>query len=947
MDEDVQNLVLAPFQEVAEKGKTALENATDAGLSKSDDMLKAAQSLAKDGERALKKLEPLCKKLWDEYSTNFVVALKENDEIADFRTELNDLLWDFDSFIEVDDFEADEYSKLRTLSSKAAKRTYEILMRMKLEPPPIVFNSFDSAGISRTTSLAGRSYVSDTPLPPTETPQTIEEEASDTQLAQGPRNGALNTASLMEAKAGPDLGYEVTHSDPVRDQRPSPPRDADSRQKQRPPEPESPVIPHQLYAEQVRVEDIPAEPLVNPWQPTAQPTVTVDASPTRPPPDRRRRVSSTDSGRPYTPPFVVSNAFGEPNGPQSRPRRLDEGVVALEEMAQEADIAERNTAVSRTEPLGNGDQRPTARGTSPLPSQLRALPTPFILSPVLDVQSGLGPIGAAAQPIRRMLSSQRHSQASSTNSGRSSVFDPGSRDSMVSPVTDHRVSVHDDYNLSPVRTDSYPSIPEDRPVMSAGWSPTPRKPLAVRQGPSPQPPQAGVHPLQGAQADNQPFSSEHPGDQPGLILVQNTEDQPGLEVVSSGDGSAPGSGGGPPSVVVREPNCSITVDSSFYQLKGFCDGAKDIICGGVGVKKVRKGGIGAANTLVAKCTNRSCMFELEWKSVEADVNKTEQANYRNSGIGFRLRFISKSHLTANHIDDHKYGCLFCIQLGRTTEESDATVFPNQKALFSHLARHPRPLPPVPGLTVIETAEIPPQFRNNYDLHLPNPPARSLMTGLARELSSMPTAVATDAFRRTQISTLRALPDPSLAALQFFSGQRVVGLEFPARFNGEWALGWADNARGLFPADCVKMEAPPEREVRKTVGSGLRAVARWRRHPKEKDVKEGGWLRFEKGEVITNISFPYAEHWCWYGSNSRGRYGIFPQSHMEPNTLSETPGGGGDGASVISHESKSGASKMLAQFASIRRRDTRPVSSAGSHSSGDTATQMSPRPSVFS
>lgn len=128
-----------------------------------------------------------------------------------------------------------------------------------------------------------------------------------------------------------------------------------------------------------------------------------------------------------------------------------------------------------------------------------------------------------------------------------------------------------------------------------------------------------------------------------------------------------------------------------------------------------------------------------------------------------------------------------------------------------------------------------------------------MTGLARELSSMPTAIATDTFRRTQISSLRTLPDPSLGALQFFAGQRIVGIEFPARFNGEWALGWADNVRGAFPADCVKLEPPPEREVRKTPGSGLRAVARWKRHPRDKEVKEGGWLRFEKGEVITNIS----------------------------------------------------------------------------------------------
>lgn len=166
----------------------------------------------------------------------------------------------------------------------------------------------------------------------------------------------------------------------------------------------------------------------------------------------------------------------------------------------------------------------------------------------------------------------------------------------------------------------------------------------------------------------------------------------------------------------------------------------------------------------------------------------------------------------------------------------------------HLTRHPRPLPAVPGLTVIESPEIPHQLRNNYDLHFPEPSIRSLMAGLERELSQMPTAVATDAFRRTH-GAIRAPPDGS-AVLQFCAGQRIVGIEFPAKFGGEWGLGWADNVRGAFPTDVVRLEAPGAGEVRKGGGSNLRAVARWRRHPRDKDP--GGWLRFDKGEVITGI-----------------------------------------------------------------------------------------------
>lgn len=82
MDDDINHLVLTPFQEIVEKGKLALENATNAGLSKSDAMPKAAQSLVREGERALKKIEPLCKKHWEEYSANFVVALKEDGKLG-------------------------------------------------------------------------------------------------------------------------------------------------------------------------------------------------------------------------------------------------------------------------------------------------------------------------------------------------------------------------------------------------------------------------------------------------------------------------------------------------------------------------------------------------------------------------------------------------------------------------------------------------------------------------------------------------------------------------------------------------------------------------------------------------------------------------------------------------------------------------------------------------
>lgn len=257
--------------------------------------------------------------------------------------------------------------------------------------------------------------------------------------------------------------------------------------------------------------------------------------------------------------------------------------------------------------------------------------------------------------------------------------------------------------------------------------------------------------------------------------------------------------------------------------------------------------VGTGGHTIAKC--KSCLFELDWAQVEADLQGSEQSNHHNSTISFRLRFISKSHLPSRTVDEQLYGCLFCNQLGRTADESDATVFFSQKQLFLHLARHPRPLPAVPGLTVIETIDIPAQFRNNYDLHFPHPPIKSLMVGLEKEIAQMPTAIATEAFRTTH-GAVRAPPDGS-RKLQFCAGQRIVGVEFPSKYGGEWGIGWADNVRAAFPAEVVRLEAPHVDEIRRPGSSNLKAVARWKRHPKERDP--GAWLRFNRGEVVTNIS----------------------------------------------------------------------------------------------
>lgn len=48
---------------------------------------------------------------------------------------MNDLLWEFDDYIELDDFEPEKFAELESVSRSAAPKIYDILTGMKLEVP--------------------------------------------------------------------------------------------------------------------------------------------------------------------------------------------------------------------------------------------------------------------------------------------------------------------------------------------------------------------------------------------------------------------------------------------------------------------------------------------------------------------------------------------------------------------------------------------------------------------------------------------------------------------------------------------------------------------------------------------------------------------------------------------------------------------------------------------
>jgi hypothetical protein len=110
MDADIQNLALAPFQDAVAKGRCALRNfqqqyaAACSGFRHEPPpppelvrMGKSAQGLISHGERALRKIEPLCRSKMEEYGVRFVDALKDNGIFFFFSlaTSITCVCWEY------------------------------------------------------------------------------------------------------------------------------------------------------------------------------------------------------------------------------------------------------------------------------------------------------------------------------------------------------------------------------------------------------------------------------------------------------------------------------------------------------------------------------------------------------------------------------------------------------------------------------------------------------------------------------------------------------------------------------------------------------------------------------------------------------------------------------------------------------------------------------------
>lgn len=350
-----------------------------------------------------------------------------------------------------------------------------------------------------------------------------------------------------------------------------------------------------------------------------------------------------------------------------------------------------------------------------------------------------------------------------------------------------------------------------------------------------------------------------------------------------------------PTASMKSMDCPMRPDGSFYKFGGFCEGAKHLIKGETGFRIMKRPSVWTYHpsnymitnifqghysaTVSARCIK--CSYEVGWNEVEKDRLLDRTGIYGNSGIRFRQKFISKCHLRTNSVDEPMYACIFCIEEHRTVEEHDATVFFSVTKLFQHLAKHSQPLPNIAGISIMYGFQ--PPHLLDFDIHFTSPEPKFQqfnMMEIAPKLSSRPAAhaMATHHPKNNRSGFRDPEGNPTL---HFAAGARIVGITFPDRFHGQWCMGYHDGDRGSFPASTIMLEMPVREDFLMNPQSNLVAFAKWDFKPK--DAKEGGWLKFSKGDRISSVGYTFQDQWCWSGQTGAGnksRWGLFPAAFVE-------------------------------------------------------------------
>ncbi|KAF5594058.1 hypothetical protein FPANT_4941 [Fusarium pseudoanthophilum] len=321
-------------------------------------------------------------------------------------------------------------------------------------------------------------------------------------------------------------------------------------------------------------------------------------------------------------------------------------------------------------------------------------------------------------------------------------------------------------------------------------------------------------------------------------------------------------------------------DSSLFLLGGLCKGARAFASGGPGqaIKRVGGGSDGAirpreysqemlfgqmldnpTETLsepTAQCLH--CDYKTPYSHLRQDMDQDPLASQQTRGILHRPRFLFKSHIAVRNVNSVYFGCLFCDKTKSTLQEDDATVFQSIDLLFRHISRHTHPLPHVPGVEVVyEHSDVNSRGRQDCDLYFPN----STMTALhgisrandSNRLASLPVARALKDHIRRSNEKPQARPDATSEVLQFVSGARIIGVEFPEKWDGKWCQGWHDGVFGTFPSKLISLDMPRHVKIASLPNTPRTGVARW----KFEKQKQPGWLALKKGDIICNLACEFS------------------------------------------------------------------------------------------
>ncbi|KAH6693588.1 hypothetical protein F5X68DRAFT_258494 [Plectosphaerella plurivora] len=937
---DAEELVTRIFREVVERGNEAVAQAED--VADEDEevgwrLLKAGQALVKEGERAIKRLKPLLQNRPADFSDAVKRMMIQNADIMDRQRSLDSLLYDFDDYMEVETFEGERFAELQSETKAFALVVMESIRKvmaeavLKAQPlpeqviQPEVVQPIVAAPTPEPVKVEpiviaeaitrGDSPVNVSPIkmePPSTKPEPALVAAS-TLPPPAPRPSAFPPLPPLPPMASRPESRSSKHSSTQSAMRPS------TQGRERPAMPPWPKPPPGNM-KLARSRSGSAGGHSGPTSPTSVPPGMQDFRPTalRPPPSPKpfqpiglplQHPPSSPPGlplqHPSPPPAQQQQHYrDQPTSPYSqqsqyqhlrqqqhhqyslplqRPQdsdteagRFDFGLptrTAAPRLAQRPSYQDLSS-VSQPEPerpARNHEMERMSRlaDTLRMPTDARYNPPPVHTS-FLDQEPYPEP--PSAYNDRRLTGTTASDRQSSNFDATSPLHSNSNRTSAFSNATSY---------TSPTRhsNNTYGGIPRSSSLHASST------PGELRE---------------------KSISSLSERENNKLMLV---EEWASTHTATTHDTTPPA---GYP--VWRTVDMKLGVDSSFIVMKGFCKGATLFKDNGPGEGVKKLGGAGNAQAVkdfsagmgfagayaasnatfqetMAQCTR--CEYTHKYSQLMQDLDKDSIATLQAHGLRYRRRFLYKAHMHTGIMTKAYYACPFCVHTGSTPREGDATVFTSALYFLRHVARHPQPLPEVPGLTVLYgTVSADDPAASDFDVHLltgPMTPGYPLEGDASARAAMMPVMLAVK--DHVQLPGERPLERPDRTAatplLQFFSGARIVGVEFPEQWGGKWCTGWHDGDFGAFPIKNVQLETPRRSRMgahQEAPVSRRTCVTKWKF-----DSRSGagtGWLPFEKGETLTNLEWDDPEAWFWVATNKKGKWGIFPSSHVKMDSVKD-------------------------------------------------------------